>query len=93
MLENPEQALMLVVQYAKDAPGRLRSDGMPMSEFGGEPVQKANAAVDASSRTDRLMNRDFGLLWQGQLVSVMGSQAFTIAMTFWIMEATGSQMR
>lgn len=39
---------------------------------------------------EKLWNKNFFLLWQGQLVSVLGDVIYTIALNFWILEITGS---
>jgi MFS family permease len=38
----------------------------------------------------KLMNKNFFLLWQGQLVSQIGSHAFIVAIMFWTKHVTGS---
>lgn len=38
----------------------------------------------------KLFNKNFVLLWQGQLVSQIGSMAYAVALMFWLKEATGS---
>jgi MFS transporter, DHA3 family, macrolide efflux protein len=56
-------------------------------QAGVTPVTKDSGAPH---EPDRLLNRNFLLLWQGQLVSQFGNHAYQIAMMLWLMHATGS---
>ncbi|MGL4374257.1 MAG: MFS transporter, partial [Turicibacter sp.] len=38
----------------------------------------------------KLYNKNFFLLWQGQLVSVFGDAIYSIALGFWVLQETGS---
>lgn len=41
-------------------------------------------------KTDKLWNKNFFLLWQGQLVSCLGDAFYSIALGFWVLDKTGS---
>lgn len=43
-----------------------------------------------TQKPTKLFNRNYFLLWQGQTVSRLGTQVFSIALALWIKDATGS---
>ena len=47
-------------------------------------------ASEAQGRPEKLWTTNFLLLWQGQLVSILGDVVYAIALGFWILQKTGS---
>lgn len=43
-----------------------------------------------SLKSNKLWNKNFLLLWQGQLVSCLGDALYSIALGFWVLDKTGS---
>lgn len=41
-------------------------------------------------KSNKLWNKNFFLLWQGQLVSCLGDAFYSIALGFWVLDKTGS---
>jgi MFS family permease len=48
------------------------------------------AVAAATAGPEKLFNKNFLVLWQGQAVSQFGNQAFALMMMFWTRQATGS---
>jgi MFS transporter, DHA3 family, macrolide efflux protein len=46
--------------------------------------------MEVEAKTERLWTKNFLLLWQGQLVSILGDVVYSIALGFWILAVTGS---
>ncbi len=55
-----------------------------------ESIQCNELHVKKENEVTKLWNKNFFLLWQGQLVSAFGDIIYSIALGFWIMQKTGS---
>jgi len=55
-----------------------------------EDMGAVASAAPVAGKPERLWNRNFALLWQGQLVSSLGKQAFAVMAMLWLKDVTGS---
>jgi len=55
-----------------------------------EPTETTETSPAPHAPSGLLISRDFSLLFLGQTVSQLGTQAYSIAMLYWLMERTGS---
>ena len=67
-----------------------RSEAVEIGDMERELQSSPSSAPSTSGKTKRLLNRNFVLLWQGQLVSAIGDVAYEIALGFWVLAVTGS---
>jgi len=55
-----------------------------------ETPSMENEQVATGNKPMKLWNKNFLLLWQGGLVSIMGDMLYEIALGFWVLAVTGS---
>ncbi len=54
------------------------------------PKKTTDKTCNGEAKEQKLWNKNFFLLWQGQLVSSFGSVVYSMALGFWVLDITGS---